>query len=134
MLRCDKDGNFYVGYTKNLKQRFEQHEKGLVESTRERRPLRLIYYEACLSMHDAKKREIPENLLWENFFEAKAQILFHWVNLGFQFRIGIDLKPLLKKKAFHQQERWIGIVPFKAFTDGIVSQQQVFLFNLETLI
>lgn len=57
MLRSDKDGNFYVGYTKNLKQRFEQHEKGLVESTRERRPLRLIYYEACLSMYDATRRE-----------------------------------------------------------------------------
>jgi putative endonuclease len=57
VLQSDIDRNFYVGYTENLKQRFEQHEKGLVESTRERRPLRLIYYEACLNMHDATKRE-----------------------------------------------------------------------------
>ncbi|MCF8084752.1 MAG: GIY-YIG nuclease family protein [Deltaproteobacteria bacterium] len=57
VLRSDKDGNFYVGFTKDLKLRFEQHEKGLVESTKDRRPLKLIYYEACLSQEDALKRE-----------------------------------------------------------------------------
>ena len=57
VLQSEKDGNFYVGYTADLKQRFEQHEKGLVDSTRERRPLRLIYYEACVNMQDATKRE-----------------------------------------------------------------------------
>ena len=48
---------FYVGLTKDLKLRFEQHNKGLVESTKDRRPFRLIYYEACLDESDAKKRE-----------------------------------------------------------------------------
>jgi putative endonuclease len=48
---------FYVGYTKNLKLRFEKHTEGLVESTRDRRPLKLVYYEACLSQSDALKRE-----------------------------------------------------------------------------
>jgi hypothetical protein len=33
---------------------------------------------------------------------------------------------LLKKKAFHEEKRRIGIVSFKAFTDGIVSQKQAF--------
>jgi putative endonuclease len=42
---------------KDLKLRFEQHDKGLVESTRDRRPLRLIYYEACLVRTDATRRE-----------------------------------------------------------------------------
>ena len=56
-LHSEKDGNFYTGYTKNLKLRFGQHEKGLVESTRDRRPLRLLYYEACLDQNDATKRE-----------------------------------------------------------------------------
>jgi len=51
------DMKFYTGYTKNLKLRFEQHSKGQVESTRERRPLKLIYYEACLNQDDATKRE-----------------------------------------------------------------------------
>jgi putative endonuclease len=51
------DGKFYTGFTKDLKQRFEQHTKGLVESTRDRRPLKLIYYEACISQEDAIRRE-----------------------------------------------------------------------------
>ena len=48
------------------------------------------------------------------------------VDLGFQFRIGVDLEPLLEQEAFHQDQRWIGLVSFGAFTDGIVSQEQVF--------
>jgi len=57
VLQSMKDGGFYTGYTKNLKQRFEQHEKGLVDSTKNRRPLKLIYYEACLVQDDAIRRE-----------------------------------------------------------------------------
>ncbi len=57
VLQSERDGNFYTGYTKNLKLRFEQHKEGLVESTRDRRPLRLLYYEACLDQNDATKRE-----------------------------------------------------------------------------
>jgi len=57
VLRSEKDGQFYVGFTKNLELRFERHSKGLVESTKHRRPLQLIYYEACLNRDDATKRE-----------------------------------------------------------------------------
>ena len=57
VLKSAKDNNFYVGYTKNLKLRFEQHKKGLVDSTKMRRPLHLIYYEACLNQEDATRRE-----------------------------------------------------------------------------
>ena len=52
-----KDYKFYSGFTKNLKLRFEQHKKGLVESTRERLPVELVYYEACINKDDALKRE-----------------------------------------------------------------------------
>ena len=57
VLQSEKDGKFYTGFTKELKLRFERHNKGLVESTKDRRPLRLIYYEACLRQGDATKRE-----------------------------------------------------------------------------
>ena len=57
VLRSEKDEKHYVGFTKDLKLRFEQHNRGLVESTKHRRPLKLIYYEACLSQDDATKRE-----------------------------------------------------------------------------
>ena len=57
VLRSEKDKNFYAGFTKNLKLRFAQHCNGQVESTKHRRPLTLLYYEACLSEEDALKRE-----------------------------------------------------------------------------
>ncbi len=57
VLISKKDGKLYTGYTQNLKVRFEQHNKGNVESTKERRPLELIYYEACLDKKDAIHRE-----------------------------------------------------------------------------
>ena len=57
VLQSKKDGKLYVGYTKDLAQRFEQHKEGKVDSTRDRRPLMLIYYEACLVREDATNRE-----------------------------------------------------------------------------
>jgi len=49
--------SFITGYTKNLKFRFELHVKGKVESTKDRRPIKLVYYEACLNQQDATHRE-----------------------------------------------------------------------------
>jgi len=57
VLKSEKDGLFYTGFTKDLKLRLKQHEKGEVESTKDRKPLKLIYYEACLEQADALKRE-----------------------------------------------------------------------------
>ena len=57
VLQSEVDGQFYTGYTKDLKLRFDQHEKGKVESTKDRLPLKLIYYEACLKQEDATRRE-----------------------------------------------------------------------------
>ena len=57
VLQSIKDNGLYTGFTKNLKLRFEQHNKGLVESTKDRTPVTLIYYEACLDQNDAAKRE-----------------------------------------------------------------------------
>jgi len=57
VLQSQKDKQFYTGFTENLKLRFERHNKGLVESTKDRRPFKLIYYEACLDRDDATRRE-----------------------------------------------------------------------------
>lgn len=57
VLISEKDGNFYTGYTENLIRRYAEHNKGKNESTKHRRPLKLIYYEACLNIEDAKRRE-----------------------------------------------------------------------------
>jgi putative endonuclease len=57
VLQSAKDKNFYAGFTEDLKLRFEHHDRGLVESTKHRRPLKLIYYEACIEKEDALSRE-----------------------------------------------------------------------------
>ena len=57
VLQSIKDKGFYTGFTKDLKLRFEKHNKGLVESTKDRTPMKLIYYEACLDQSDATRRE-----------------------------------------------------------------------------
>ncbi|MCK4346780.1 MAG: GIY-YIG nuclease family protein [Bacteroidales bacterium] len=57
VLHSEKDGKLYTGYTHDLKLRFEQHQKGQVESTKNKRPLTLIYYEVCLNQEDALQRE-----------------------------------------------------------------------------
>ena len=64
VLRSAVDGNFYVGYTNDLKRRFAEHEAGRVPSTRNRRPLELEYYEACRSQEDATKREKYLKTAW----------------------------------------------------------------------
>lgn len=57
VLISRKDKKFYVGKTDNLVERFEQHKKGRVASTEGRRPLTLVYYEACRNKADASHRE-----------------------------------------------------------------------------
>ncbi len=57
LLKSKKDKKFYTGCTKNLKLRFEQHQDGEVQSTKNRGPFELIYYEACKDENDAYHRE-----------------------------------------------------------------------------
>jgi len=57
VLQSVKDRNLYVGFTNNLKNRLEQHNAGFVESTKNRGPLKIIYYEASHHKNDAIKRE-----------------------------------------------------------------------------
>jgi len=64
VLRSQLDGQLYVGLTRDLRQRFQQHQAGEVISTRNRRPLELIYYEACRNIHDAALREKYLKTAW----------------------------------------------------------------------
>jgi putative endonuclease len=57
VLLSFKDYKFYTGYTDNLKRRIDEHNKGLVASTKYRRPLKLVYYEWSLNKRDAESRE-----------------------------------------------------------------------------
>ena len=57
VLLSEVDKRFYIGFAKDLEKRLAEHESGMVASTTQRRPLKLIYYEACLRSEDAIKRE-----------------------------------------------------------------------------
>jgi putative endonuclease len=56
-LESLKDGDWYTGYTNDLRSRFEKHQAGKVDSTKHRRPFKLIYFEGCRNKKDAIKRE-----------------------------------------------------------------------------
>ena len=57
VLRSIQDGNLYVGYSGDLRERLKLHCAGKVNSTKHRRPLELVYYEACINREDALHRE-----------------------------------------------------------------------------
>ena len=58
ILESIKDNKLYIGYSADLKKRIEEHSRGIVMSTKNRRPMVLIYYEAYRAEKDARVREI----------------------------------------------------------------------------
>lgn len=57
VLLSQKDNEFYIGYTNDLKRRIEEHNAKKNFSTKGRLPLILIYAETCLNEEDSRRRE-----------------------------------------------------------------------------
>ena len=57
VLCSERDDHLYTGCTRDLRTRMLLHNTGKISSTKNRRPLRLVYYEACLDEKDAFRRE-----------------------------------------------------------------------------
>ncbi|MGB0346967.1 MAG: GIY-YIG nuclease family protein [Balneolaceae bacterium] len=57
LLQSKKTRKFYVGYTSNLKQRFNQHNNGEVQSNKYGIPYKLVYFEGFIDRKDALTRE-----------------------------------------------------------------------------
>ena len=81
VLISEKDGNFYVGYTLNLKKRLSDHNNGNVRSTSHRIPLCLIYFEGCLNQQDAIHREKYLKTAWGKRY-IKNRIKNYLTSLG----------------------------------------------------
>ena len=64
ILQSTVDKQFYTGYTKDINKRVAEHNSGKVKSTKERRPLKLIYWEGCLNQQDATRREKYHKTAW----------------------------------------------------------------------
>jgi len=57
VLKSDKDNKLYIGFTADIERRLKGHNSGNVVSTKNRRPFKLIYYEACANKRKAVDRE-----------------------------------------------------------------------------
>lgn len=57
VLESEFDGSLYVGYTKAVEKRVQEHNRGSNFSTKPKRPWHLIFYEAYLNYQDARRRE-----------------------------------------------------------------------------
>jgi len=57
VLQFKNTKDLYKGLTKNLKLRLEQHQRGLVASTKDKKQPKLVYFEGCLDKKDAVHRE-----------------------------------------------------------------------------
>ncbi|MCL4377576.1 MAG: GIY-YIG nuclease family protein [Actinobacteria bacterium] len=57
VLRSLKDNKRYIGFTDNLERRLTEHNSGKVKSTKNRKPLELIYHEEYTDKFEAMNRE-----------------------------------------------------------------------------
>ncbi len=58
VLKSNRTGKMYTGFTNNLRKRFKEHNSGKVRSTKGWGPFEMIYAEACKNIEDAQAREI----------------------------------------------------------------------------
>ncbi len=77
VLQSEKDGNWYTGSTSDLKKRLQEHNKGYNFSTKNRRPWKLIYYEASLNENDSKARErYLKSGMGKRYLRNRLQLFF----------------------------------------------------------
>lgn len=57
VLLSEKDHKFYIGSTSDLIKRLKTHQAGLVDATKNRLPVKLIFYEAYIDKYDSLRRE-----------------------------------------------------------------------------
>ena len=53
VLLCEKDGSFYIGSTRDISGRLMAHEKGRVEYTKSRLPVKLMFLKEFDNYSDA---------------------------------------------------------------------------------
>lgn len=79
VLRSLRDNKLYSGYTADLRERLSNHNKGKVESTKRRKPFKLIYYEAYLNQQDATTREKFFKTQWGRNYLRRV-LKNYWLN------------------------------------------------------
>lgn len=75
VLQSEQNGQFYIGITKDVRQRLNQHNAGLSDYTSKFRPWKLIYFEAYVNEVLARQRESKLKNHGKGFQELKKRIL-----------------------------------------------------------
>lgn len=52
-----ENGEYYIGYTKDLEQRLQEHKRGLVKTTKYLKPKRTVFYAAFIKEEKARDFE-----------------------------------------------------------------------------
>lgn len=65
------NGEFYKGYTEDLRRRIKEHINGHVDSTKNKKPLELVYYEAYQNKKDAMDRKRYFKTGWGRLYLSK---------------------------------------------------------------
>ena len=74
LLRSKLNKSFYIGFAENLRERLEKHNQGLVRSTKNIRPMELIYFESYKSKQDALIREKRLKHFAKGFASLKGRL------------------------------------------------------------
>ena len=74
ILKSRKDNKLYLGYSSDLRKRIKEHSRGRVYSTKNRLPIKLIYYEAYRSIDDARIREKQLKYFGKTYKHLKNKI------------------------------------------------------------
>lgn len=78
ILRSKKDNTLYTGYSNDVRRRLLEHQNGKVYSTREKRPIEMIFCELYKNRKDAIQREKFFKTGWGRNYIKK--ILYHTLN------------------------------------------------------
>jgi len=74
LIKSQKSGKLYYGFTGDLQRRFAEHNAGKSPYTSRWRPWLLVYYEAYQSEKDARKREASLKLNGRALAQLKLRI------------------------------------------------------------
>ena len=80
ILQSKKDKSFYIGFAVDIKKRLEEHNQGLVRSTKNIRPIELIYCEIYKSKKDALIREKRLKRFAKGFASLKGRLKYSILN------------------------------------------------------
>jgi putative endonuclease len=82
VLRSKLDKSFYIGFTVDIQERIKKHNEGMVQSTRNKRPMELIYCEVYKARKDALIREKRLKRFAKGFASLKGRLKYSLLSQG----------------------------------------------------